>query len=64
MKISGMPAFVPVALSSAVRMTIPYEFALRLAGAAFDFGRVVCLPPITALSINPGTDVMGTKPEV
>ena len=26
------------------KAVIPYDFALRLAGAAFDFGRVVCLP--------------------
>jgi hypothetical protein len=28
------------------------------------YGRVVCLPFDNGLSINPGTDVMGTKPEV
>ena len=34
------------------KAAIPYDFVLRLADAAFDFGRVVCLPFDSGLSIN------------
>jgi hypothetical protein len=36
----------------------PYDFALRFAGAAFDFTGLSGDPSITALSVNPRIDVM------